>query len=157
MLVHIQTRLCLCWRLSNREIGLGVGVLSPSWRCRRTARGLGSPHFLPQTVVFLYFGPTAWTWLISSHAHSEQCSHCAILSVCIYTLHIHNVCVCVCPDREGIQWEAIDWMDNAECLDLIEKVRSHHQDRPLTTSQSASTQTPHCAHTDPPVSQSIII
>uniref|UniRef100_A0A3B5A2U5 Unconventional myosin-X-like n=1 Tax=Stegastes partitus TaxID=144197 RepID=A0A3B5A2U5_9TELE len=22
---------------------------------------------------------------------------------------------------EGIQWEAIDWMDNAECLDLIEK------------------------------------
>ncbi|XP_047665748.1 unconventional myosin-X-like, partial [Tachysurus fulvidraco] len=23
--------------------------------------------------------------------------------------------------REGIQWEAIDWMDNAECLDLIEK------------------------------------
>uniref|UniRef100_A0A8C5HSB8 Unconventional myosin-X-like n=1 Tax=Gouania willdenowi TaxID=441366 RepID=A0A8C5HSB8_GOUWI len=25
-------------------------------------------------------------------------------------------------NREGIQWEAIDWMDNAECLDLIEKV-----------------------------------
>ncbi|XP_054644353.1 unconventional myosin-X isoform X2 [Dunckerocampus dactyliophorus] len=24
-------------------------------------------------------------------------------------------------NREGIQWEAIDWMDNAECLDLIEK------------------------------------
>lgn len=36
------------------------------------------------------------------------------------------MCVCVfvsvCPHREGIQWEAIDWMDNAECLDLIEKV-----------------------------------
>lgn len=26
------------------------------------------------------------------------------------------------PIREGISWEAIDWMDNAECLDLIEKV-----------------------------------
>uniref|UniRef100_A0A6Q2WTY4 Myosin X, like 1 n=1 Tax=Esox lucius TaxID=8010 RepID=A0A6Q2WTY4_ESOLU len=24
-------------------------------------------------------------------------------------------------NREGIQWEAIDWSDNAECLDLIEK------------------------------------
>ncbi|KAK6315512.1 hypothetical protein J4Q44_G00150410 [Coregonus suidteri] len=24
-------------------------------------------------------------------------------------------------NREGIQWEAIDWMENAECLDLIEK------------------------------------
>ncbi|XP_069473058.1 unconventional myosin-X-like [Ambystoma mexicanum] len=23
--------------------------------------------------------------------------------------------------REGISWEAIDWMDNAECLDLVEK------------------------------------
>lgn len=26
--------------------------------------------------------------------------------------------------REGVQWDAIDWMDNAECLDLIEKVTS---------------------------------
>lgn len=34
------------------------------------------------------------------------------------------VSVCLCPHREGIQWEAIDWMDNAECLDLIEKVKS---------------------------------
>lgn len=25
-------------------------------------------------------------------------------------------------NREGVQWDAIDWMDNAECLDLIEKV-----------------------------------
>ncbi|XP_043931168.1 unconventional myosin-X-like [Protopterus annectens] len=24
-------------------------------------------------------------------------------------------------NREGINWEAIDWMDNAECLDLVEK------------------------------------
>ncbi|XP_059823439.1 unconventional myosin-X-like [Hypanus sabinus] len=24
-------------------------------------------------------------------------------------------------NREGLSWEAIDWMDNAECLDLIEK------------------------------------
>ncbi|KAG7249920.1 hypothetical protein CRUP_007737, partial [Coryphaenoides rupestris] len=24
-------------------------------------------------------------------------------------------------NREAIRWEAIDWMDNAECLDLIEK------------------------------------
>lgn len=37
--------------------------------------------------------------------------------VCVY------VCTCVFGHkREGIQWEAIDWMDNAECLDLIEKV-----------------------------------
>lgn len=28
------------------------------------------------------------------------------------------------PHREGVQWDAIDWMDNAECLDLIEKVRN---------------------------------
>lgn len=28
------------------------------------------------------------------------------------------------PHREGVQWDAIDWMDNAECLDLIEKVNS---------------------------------
>uniref|UniRef100_A0A8C7XTN3 Unconventional myosin-X n=1 Tax=Oryzias sinensis TaxID=183150 RepID=A0A8C7XTN3_9TELE len=41
-------------------------------------------------------------------------------------------------NREGIQWEAIDWMDNAECLDLIEKV---------TDSQTSRlTQTPHCAN-----------
>lgn len=37
-------------------------------------------------------------------------------------MHIHAVCVFLCLCREGIQWEAIDWMDNAECLDLIEKV-----------------------------------
>jgi len=24
--------------------------------------------------------------------------------------------------REGIDWADIDWVDNAECLDLIEKV-----------------------------------
>ncbi|XP_013925090.1 PREDICTED: unconventional myosin-X-like [Thamnophis sirtalis] len=24
--------------------------------------------------------------------------------------------------REGLQWEDIDWTDNGECLDLIEKV-----------------------------------
>lgn len=47
------------------------------------------------------------------------------------------MCVCVCvPLREGIQWEAIDWMDNAECLDLIEKVtqseQSHRRGLPLT-------------------------
>lgn len=65
-------------------------------------------------------------------------------------------CLCVCPHREGIQWEAIDWMDNAECLDLIEKVtdsetmreHSHPQDHPLTTSWSELTQTPHWAYTD---------
>lgn len=63
----------------------------------------------------------------------------------MYT-HGVSVCVGVCLHREGIQWEAIDWMDNAECLDLIEKVtdsqtlteQSHHQDRPLTTSQSGA-------------------
>lgn len=29
------------------------------------------------------------------------------------------------PDfcREGLVWVDIDWMDNGECLDLIEKVR----------------------------------
>uniref|UniRef100_A0A8C7MQX6 Myosin X, like 1 n=1 Tax=Oncorhynchus kisutch TaxID=8019 RepID=A0A8C7MQX6_ONCKI len=29
--------------------------------------------------------------------------------------------ITLCVHREGVQWEAIDWMDNAECLDLIEK------------------------------------
>ena len=24
--------------------------------------------------------------------------------------------------REGIEWADIDWVDNAECLDLVEKV-----------------------------------
>jgi len=39
-----------------------------------------------------------------------------------------DVCICCSKGfllslyREGIHWEAIDWMDNAECLDLIEKV-----------------------------------
>ena len=26
------------------------------------------------------------------------------------------------PFREGLEWEDIDWVDNGECLDLIEKV-----------------------------------
>lgn len=47
--------------------------------------------------------------------------------VCLYDKWCVCVCLCVCVCvfgliREGIQWEAIDWMDNAECLDLIEKV-----------------------------------
>ncbi|RXM28974.1 Unconventional myosin-X [Acipenser ruthenus] len=29
-------------------------------------------------------------------------------------------------NREGIHWEAIDWMDNAECLDLIEKTNHYY-------------------------------
>lgn len=32
--------------------------------------------------------------------------------------------MCFNLHREGVQWDAIDWMDNAECLDLIEKVSS---------------------------------
>ena len=31
--------------------------------------------------------------------------------------------------REGVQWDAIDWMDNAECLDLIEKVLSIYREK----------------------------
>lgn len=27
-----------------------------------------------------------------------------------------------CSIREGLVWEDINWMDNGECLDLIEKV-----------------------------------
>ena len=30
-----------------------------------------------------------------------------------------NACCCF---REGIEWADIDWVDNGECLDLIEKV-----------------------------------
>lgn len=26
--------------------------------------------------------------------------------------------------REGLEWADIDWVDNGECLDLIEKVSS---------------------------------
>ena len=40
----------------------------------------------------------------------------AFISVCVC------VCVCVCVFREGIDWADIEWVDNVECLDLIEKV-----------------------------------
>lgn len=30
--------------------------------------------------------------------------------------------VCVSVSREGLAWVDINWMDNGECLDLIEKV-----------------------------------
>lgn len=75
--------------------------------------------------------------------------------VCVPVCVRVYVCVCACAhcvfghNREGIQWEAIDWMDNAECLDLIEKVTDSkicHQERWLTTSRSVSTQAPHCLH-----------
>ncbi len=113
-----------------RQIGLDGGWAS-SRLCRQTARGLESGQFRLQTVVFLYNGPAAWTWLISSHVHAEQCCHCVFPVVYIY-VYPWCVCVCVCvcvsPRREGIQWEAIDWMDNAECLDLIEKVTDIQSD-----------------------------
>ena len=32
----------------------------------------------------------------------------------------YNTCTLYC--REGIDWADIEWVDNAECLDLIEKV-----------------------------------
>lgn len=32
-----------------------------------------------------------------------------------------TVLVCVC--REGLEWADIDWNDNGECLDLVEKVK----------------------------------
>lgn len=51
-----------------------------------------------------------------------------VLSACLF-LYIYMMCVCVCRHREGIQWEAIDWMDNAECLDLIEKVTQSDGER----------------------------
>ena len=28
--------------------------------------------------------------------------------------------------REGLEWADIDWVDNGECLDLIEKVSMNH-------------------------------
>ena len=31
----------------------------------------------------------------------------------------------LCFFREGIDWADIEWVDNVECLDLIEKVRVH--------------------------------
>lgn len=45
---------------------------------------------------------------------------CLLSCLCLHAARTWTVCVCA--PREGIQWEAIDWMDNAECLDLIEKV-----------------------------------
>ena len=36
---------------------------------------------------------------------------------------IDDLCVSwVCSYREGLVWDDINWMDNGECLDLIEKV-----------------------------------
>lgn len=55
---------------------------------------------------------------IFPHIHVTECYP---FGVSVYMINV--VWVCVSFIREGIQWEAIDWMDNAECLDLIEKVR----------------------------------
>ena len=30
--------------------------------------------------------------------------------------------VLLCAHREGISWAEIEWVDNGECIDLIEKV-----------------------------------
>lgn len=133
----------MCWR----QIGLADGGWA-FWQYRQTARGLEKAPFLPQTVVFLYNGPAAWTWLISSHVHAGQYSHCVFLVVYIYIYTC--VCVCLCPHREGIQWEAIDWMDNAECLDLIEKVTDSQSDHERAKSPPGSTanRQPECADPD---------
>lgn len=88
--------------------------------CGGICRGFG--------VCSKWFGQNAKTfgWANSlDTAHLITCSFWTIPPLCLLGclyLYIHMVCVCVCPYREGIQWEAIDWMDNAECLDLIEKV-----------------------------------
>lgn len=104
-----------------RQTGLGVG----------SGRGLshGRKGKLPEVWVQLSFSPRQLFSCImgqqlghgSFHHMSlqDKYSHCVFLVVYIC---IETWCVCLCPHREGIQWEAIDWMDNAECLDLIEKV-----------------------------------
>lgn len=61
------------------------------------------------------------------------CSQCSwghwILLSCLICLFL--------TFREGINWEAIDWMDNAECLDLIEKVSNYLGQFPGTTTVTA--------------------
>ena len=40
----------------------------------------------------------------------------------LMTVFSFCVCLCFAVFREGLEWTDIDWMDNGECLDLIEKV-----------------------------------
>lgn len=63
------------------------------------------------------------------------------------TFHIFVLFVLDYFPREGINWEAIDWMDNAECLDLIEKVSSNLWQFPGITAGTAD-----CLETFPGVS-----
>jgi hypothetical protein len=37
----------------------------------------------------------------------------------MYVRMVDLVCICY---REGIDWADIEWVDNVECLDLVEKV-----------------------------------
>lgn len=74
---------CACTETERpRQLGLGVGVGPSRGKKRQTASGLGSSQFLPQTVVFLYNGPAAWTWLILSGPRSIIEQLC--LPSCLY-------------------------------------------------------------------------
>lgn len=46
--------------------------------------------------------------------------HYSSLDACMVHMLLLLLCLLVC--REGIDWADIEWVDNAECLDLIERV-----------------------------------
>lgn len=58
----------------------------------------------------------------SSSALEKAFSATSLLQLRALVLPFHLFFYLFLTVREGINWEAIDWMDNAECLDLIEKV-----------------------------------
>ena len=53
------------------------------------------------------------------------------------------VTVCLCFHREGIDWADIEWVDNAECLDLVERVRQQLLHHCAHTNHSTFSLSPH--------------
>lgn len=118
------------WEIADElKVGGSLPVLAVVTVWRHSARCLnGTP--LSHTVVFLCWNVTAeggqqcpvtahfitWTLRIIP----PLCTFSACCDVCVSFWCSKASLVSLC--REGIHWEAIDWMDNAECLDLIEKV-----------------------------------
>lgn len=102
---------------------------------------LTSPCVSSALCVLILF-PQPWQSLIpASHLESwDSCCAQLLLFSCIsghWILHFTSFFCLFLTVREGINWEAIDWMDNAECLDLIEKVSSYLWQFPGITAGTA--------------------